>query len=274
MHRIVKIASVTALALSLSTVAWAQDDMTGLSNITGPNDIPGPNNIPGLSNIPGLGGLLGSGGGQGQIVHDPLNYVEIGLMLKELIQSYEVLKEQYQELQYTVASLQHLNPQSLETAAGLLNNGMRLPGSAPAQMPGYNYGSTLSGYGQQFYNQNHVYAPEGDDWTAQEMQRRQYATANLQGEAQAGLERATERLASLTELENSILAQPDVQAVSAMNARINAEHMYLANEQANLQRLTLLQETQARVDQQRAEQHGRQEADQWDAAVAGQAWGN
>src|SRR5690348_14095895 len=159
-------------------------------------------------------------------------------------------------------------------AADLLNNGMWLPGLAPAQMPCYKYGSILSGYGQQFYNQNHVYTPEGDDWTAQEMQRRQYATANLQGETQAGLQRAADRLASLTELENSIPAQPDVQAVSAINARINSEHMYLANEQANMQRLALLQETQARVDQQRAEQHGRQEADQWDAAVAGQAWGN
>lgn len=235
MRRIARIASASALVVSLSsTDGWAQ----------------------------------------GQIVHDPVNYVELALTLKELIQSYEVLKQSYQELQYTVASLQHLNPQSLETGAELLTNGMQLPGSAAVAMPGLNYGSNLSGYGQQFYNQNHYYTPDGNDWTAQEMQRRQYATANLQGEAQAGLERATERLASLQQLEGAIPEQPDVQAVSAMNARINSEHMYLANEQANMQRLALLERTQERVDQQRAEQHGRKEAEDWAAAVAGQAWGN
>lgn len=208
------------------------------------------------------------------VVHDPVNFTELVAELKQLRDEYLILKDSYQQLQYTTESLQHLNPQSLETAPGLLSNAMRLPGSAAAEMPGLNFGANLSGYGQQFYTQNHVYTPEGDDWTAQEMRRRQYATANLQGEAQAGMERADERVASLAELENSIPAQPDVQAVSAVNARINAEHLYLANETANMQRLQLMEQTQARVDQQRDEQHGRQEAEEWAAATNAQAWGN
>ena len=190
------------------------------------------------------------------------------------IQQAEQMREQYQQLLLTVESLQHLNPQSLQTAAGLLNNATRLPGSAPGVMPEYSFGSTLSGPGQQFYDQNHYYTPQGNDWTAQEMQRRQYATANLQGEAQTGLTTIQGRLASLTELENSIPTQPDIQATAAFNARINAEKMYLTNETNHIQNLQLLQQTQARVDQQRAEQHGRKEAEDWAAAVAGQAWGN
>ena len=190
------------------------------------------------------------------------------------VQQAEQMKEQYQQLLYTVESLQHLNPGSLSVAEGLLNNATRLPGSVPEVVPGYNFGSTLSGPGQQFYDQNHYYTPQGNDWTAQEMQRRQYATANLQGEAQTGLTTIQARLASLTELENSIPAQPDIQATAAFNARINAEKMYLVNETNHIQNLQLLQQTQARVDQQRAEQHGRKEAEEWAAAVAGQAWGN
>ena len=196
------------------------------------------------------------------------------LVAANWVSQLEQMREHYQQLIYTVESLKHPNPGSLDVAQGLLNNATRLPGSAAAEMPGMNYGSNLSGAGQQFYDQNHYYTPEGNDWTAQEMQRRQYATANLQGETQTGLTTIQGRLASLTELENSIPAQPDIQATAAFNARINAEKMYLVNETNHVQNLQLLQQTQAHVDQQRAEQHGRKEADEWAAAVAGQAWGN
>jgi hypothetical protein len=200
--------------------------------------------------------------------------INYALVLANWVSQLEQMRQHYQQLIYTVESLKHPNPGSLDVAQGLLNNATRLPGSAAAEMPGMNYGSNLSGAGQQFYDQNHYYTPQGNDWTAQEMQRRQYATANLQGEAQTGITTIQARLASLTELENSIPAQPDIQATAAFNARINAEKMYLANETNHVQNLQLLQQTQTRVDQQRAEQHGRKEAEDWAAAVAGQAWGN
>lgn len=195
-------------------------------------------------------------------------------VLAQWTQQIQAMRLQYEQLVMTYQSISHHTPGSLQTAAGLLNNATRLPGSAAADMPGLNYGQALSGAGQPFYDQNHYYTPQGNDWTAQEMQRRQYATANLQGEAQTGLTTIQGRLASLTELETSIPTQPDIQATAAFNARINAEKMYLANETNHVQNLQLLQQTQARVDQQRAEQHGRKEAEDWAAAVAGQAWGN
>jgi len=211
---------------------------------------------------------------QGVVVHDPLNFTQLLAQLKQMQDSYTVLRNSYQELQQTVSSLQHLNPQIMNPGQALMNDAMRLPGSASTAMPGLNFGANLSGTGQPFYNQNQYYAPQGNDFAAQEMQRRQVATANLQGEAQTGMNRIAQRLASLTQLENCIQQQPDVTAVAAVSARINAEHLYLANEGNNIQNLQLLQQTQTHVDQQRAEQHGRQQAEQWDAAVAGQAWGN
>ena len=200
--------------------------------------------------------------------------INYALVLANWLSQLEQMRQHYQQLIYTVESLKHPNPESLDVAQGLLNNATRLPGSAAAIMPGMNYGSNLSSAGQPFYDQNHYYTPQGNDWTAQEIQRREYATANLQGEAQTGLTTIQARLASLTELENSIPTQPDIQATAAFNARINAEKMYLVNETNHVQNLQLLQRTQARVDQQRAEQHGRKEAEDWAAAVAGQAWGN
>src|ERR1043166_2069317 len=44
-----------------------------------------------------LSAILGiSFGGGGDIVHDPINYGELALMLTELIKTYEQLKEQYE----------------------------------------------------------------------------------------------------------------------------------------------------------------------------------
>ncbi len=208
------------------------------------------------------------------IVHDPLNFIELGLQLEQLIQSYEVLRNSYTQLEYTVASLQHLNANALLTAQGLLSNAARLPGSTANALPSLAFGSNLSGYGQQFYNQNHVYTPDGNDFAAQEMKRREYATANLQGEAQTGAAMTNERIASLNELQASIASQPDVTAVSAISARIASERVFLANEQARNQHLQMLLATQQAVSQQRAEQHSRQQLDEWDTAASAQAWGN
>jgi len=218
--------------------------------------------------------LCGQAQAQGVIVHDPLNMAQLLAQLKQLEDMYTVARNSYQQLQQTVASVQHLNPQIMNPGQALMNDAMRLPGSASTLMPGLNLGTSQSAAAQPFYNQNQYYAPQGNDFAAAEMQRRQVATANLQGEAQTGMTRIAQRLASLTQLENCIQQQPDVTAVAAIAARINAEHLYLANEGNNIQHLQLLQATQAHVDQQRAEQHGREQADQWDQAVSAQAWGN
>jgi hypothetical protein len=198
-----------------------------------------------------------------------LNYAAV---IAKWVQQAEQMREQYQQLVWTYESLHHMNPQSLTTAAGLLTN--RLPGSGAAEMPALAYGSNLSGHGQQFYNQSHYYTPEGHDWNAEEMQRREYATANLQGEAQAGMTRIAERVASLNELQASIPEQPDVQATDAINASFSSEQAFLANESNHINNLRTLQASQQAVDIQRSEQHSRQQIDEWGKTVAAQAWGN
>jgi hypothetical protein len=191
--------------------------------------------------------------------------------LAQLQQEYRVLMNSYMQLQSTVASLQHLSPNIMGIAPGLQAGQMRLPGSDASALPGMNFGSNLSGAGQQFYNQNHVYTPQGNDFAATELQPRQIATANLQGEAATGMQQIAARIASLAQLESSIQTQPDVTAAAAITARINAEHLYLTNESNNVSHLQLLMATQDHVDQQRAEQHDRQQLEQWGQAAATQA---
>jgi len=96
----------------------------------------------------------------------------------------------------------------------MLDQQMQSPGSAPGNILGLAYGSQLSAGAARFLDQNRHYNPQGDDFAALEMRRQAQASANLQAEAQAGMDRAQERIASINELQQSIDGQPDVQAVS------------------------------------------------------------
>ena len=188
---------------------------------------------------------------------------EIGQMR----QQYQMLEQQYEGILQTVNILRHPN-QVLGIARGMMQQQIRSPGSTPGNIPGLAFGSQLSGTARRFMDQNRYYMPQGDDFAALEMQRREQATANLQAEVQTGLERAEERLTYLTELQDSIPAQPDVTALAALEARISTEKTFLANEGNNMARLQLIQQTQLRVDANRAEQAGRKDADEWHARAS------
>ena len=194
--------------------------------------------------------------------------IEAGKSLGQMVQQYQVMQQQYQQLVSTYNTLSHPN-QVLGIAQGLAQQQLRSPGSAGSSIPGLSYGSQLSSAANNFLNRNRYSTTQGDDFNAKEMLRREQSTANIQAEAQEGLNRSDERLNYLNQLQGSIQDQPDVTAVAAVEARIQSEHLYLQNEGNNVARLSLLQQTMARVDQQRAEQAGRREAEEWrDRAAA------
>jgi hypothetical protein len=184
-----------------------------------------------------------------------INYAAV---LAKWAQQFQQMEQQYQQLVMTYDSLHHLNPQSMEVAAGLLSNAQHLPGTAAAELPGLAYGADLSAAGTAFFNQSHYYTPQGNDWHALEMKRQEISTANLQGEAQTSLAAIEHRLAGLNALQASIPEQPDVQATAAINARLSSEQAFLANEQSHLASVQALQASQTQVNQQRAAQHGRE----------------
>lgn len=180
----------------------------------------------------------------------------------EVAKQIGVLRDQYRQLQATYETLSHPN-RVLGIARGMLEEQVRNPGSAPSALPGLGFGSQGSAGAGRFLDQNRYYAPQGDDFGAQEMRRRAQVTANLQAEIQAGMERSGERIAHLDELQRSIEDQPDVTAVAAVEARIGSEQLFLQNEANNVARLQLVQQTAGRVDQERAEQAGRRDAEEW-----------
>lgn len=197
--------------------------------------------------------------------------IEAAKSLAQLAQQYEMMKSQYGQLVSTYNTLSHPN-QVLSTAQGLLQQQIHSPGSAGSSIPNLAFGSQLSSTANNYLNRNRYSAPQGDDFNAKEMIRREQATANIQAEAQEGLNRSDERINYLNQLQASIQEQPDVTAVAAVEARIQSEHLFLANEGNNVARLSLIQQTGVQVDQQRAEQAGRREADDWHTRAAAQAF--
>lgn len=210
--------------------------------------------------------------GAGDIVFDPTNLAEqtrhILQDLNQFKQAYSMMQQQYDGIMSTVNALSHPN-RVMGMARGMLDQQMRNPGSMPSNIPGLAFGSQLSAGAARFLDQNRVYNPQGDDWQAQEMRRQAQVSANLQAEVQAGMDRSQERIEGINELEANIDPQPDVQAVAALQARVATEHLYLQNEQNNVARLQLLSQVSARVDAQRAEQKGRQDAEDWAARTRG-----
>jgi hypothetical protein len=198
---------------------------------------------------------------------------QAGNALREMQQQYQMMQQQYGQLVSTYNVLSHPN-QVLDIAKGMAQQQLRSPGSSGSSIPGLSYGSSLSSAAGNFMSRNRYSEPQGDDFSAQEMRRREQSTANIQAEAQEGLNRSDERINYLNQLQGSIQDQPDVTAVAAVEARIQSEHLYLQNEGNNVARLALMERTMARVDQQRAEQAGRREAEDWYAHAAAQAWGS
>ncbi len=198
---------------------------------------------------------------------------EAGKSLAQLVQQYQVMRSQYDQLVSTYNVLSHPN-QALGIATGLAQQQLRSPGSVGSSIPGLSYGSSLSSAASNFLNRNRYSTTQATDFNAQEMIRREQSTANIQAEAQEGLNRSDERINYLNQLQQSIQEQPDVTAVAAVEARIQSEHLYLQNEGNNVARLSLIQQTMTRVDQQRAEQAGRREAEDWHDRAAAQAFGD
>lgn len=198
---------------------------------------------------------------------------EAGKSLAQLVQQYQVMRSQYDQLVSTYNVLSHPN-QVLGIATGMAQQQLRSPGSVGSSIPGLSYGSSLSSAASNFLTRNRYSTTQATDFNAQEMIRREQSTANIQAEAQEGLNRSDERINYLNQLQQSIQEQPDVTAVSAVEARIQSEHLYLQNEGNNVARLSLIQQTMTRVDQQRAEQAGRREAEDWHDRAAAQAFGD
>jgi type IV secretion system protein VirB5 len=118
----------------------------------------------------------------------------------------------------------------------------------------------LSGTGSVYGTANSLlalgrYTDVGTDspW-AQEMQRRELATANFRAIGQAGLEASQQSVLNLSSLLDRITGSQDVTEVSAVNGALAVEQQNIEHHKAQIAQVQLMLAAEERVDRQRAEQ--------------------
>ncbi|MDN3562997.1 type IV secretion system protein [Paeniroseomonas aquatica] len=172
--------------------------------------------------------------------------VEAGKALQQAIQQYRMLESTYNTLAHATdvgsvaialgGATRTFMPESRELA-GLLSGAGSLYGAAS--------GLLTSGR----------YADVGRIGAfAQEMQRRELATANFRAIGQAGLESAQGSILGLTSLLDRITGSRDVTEVSAVNGALAVEQQNIEHHKAQIAQVQLMLATEDRVERQRAEQ--------------------
>lgn len=194
------------------------------------------------------------------IVHDPGS---VASRAAEAVRALQQAMQQYQVMQATLNGLVHTNSVS-GLATNALNLASRAPGSISSAMSGLTFGTGQSAGSQQYLNQNRYYTPQGSDFEAQEMQRRAQATANFQAEAQAEMDAVEQRRAGLEQLLPTIDTAPDAQTSLAIQNRVAEEQGFISNERLRISALQVQLAQADRVDQQRAQEAGRQAAEDWE----------
>ena len=118
-------------------------------------------------------------------------------------------------------------------------------------------GSAAQGY----LNENRIYAPTGQDFNAQEMQRNANSVAGAQAMASELYQSAANRVTALQGIERQLANAPDTKAVADIQARIAAEQAYIQAQQVQAQSLAMWQASQERNQQQRGDEERRRQID-------------
>lgn len=179
--------------------------------------------------------------------------------IKQVAQEIDFLKSQLTQLQNVYGSVAHLPDEMLAQLGQQLNvSQFRNPlptanGAIGSLMNGTGMGS-LAGLGQQYLNQNRIYAPQGADYNAASMASNANSIAGVQSMADQLYQSAAAHNNALQGLESQLAAAPDEKAVADISARVQLEQTYIASQQVQAQAISTWQQAQVRnTDQQRRE---------------------
>lgn len=202
------------------------------------------------------------------LVYDPAIFLQAIEQVTQLTQQLAVLRQQYQQLQKTYAAIAH-SPLADLNALGQQLNVNQFRNALPSQSnvlgavmngsglgPG-NLGSAAQGY----LNENRIYAPTGQDFNAQEMQRNANSVAGAQAMASELYQSAANHVTALQGIERQLANAPDTKAVADIQARIAAEQAYIQAQQVQAQSLAMWQASQERNQQQRGDEERRRQID-------------
>ncbi len=184
--------------------------------------------------------------------------------IQNLVTEINWLRQQYAELQSVYSTLAHPTG-VLGMAPGLFAQQNPLPslGSITGIISGTGGGSALSGLINQIEQQNQAYHPDGNDWTAQWINRSASSNAGVQALAETMLQSLQQRTAGLDVLETKLGNAQDVTEVDAISARLQTEQNFVTTQQTEASLLQTLAMTQAQAEQQQVEQRQRQDDDQF-----------
>ncbi len=187
---------------------------------------------------------------QGVPVYDNASNVA---RIAEAARALQQALAQYRMLEATYNSLAHAT--DVGGVAAALGGATRTFMPEAGQVAGL-----LSGSGSVYGAANGLlalgrYADVGTEspW-AQEMQRRELATANFRAIGQAGLEASQRSVLSLSSLLDRITGSQDVTEVSAVNGALAVEQQNIEHHKAQIAQVQMMLATEERVERQRAEQ--------------------
>jgi type IV secretion system protein VirB5 len=202
--------------------------------------------------------LIGSGS-----AHADLPVIDM-TAIQNLITQINWLKQQYTELMSVYNTLAHPTG-VLGMAPELfgLQNPLPSLGSITGIISGTDGTSALSGIINQIEQQNQAYRPDGDDWTAQWINRSAGSNAGVQALAETMLQSLQQRISGLDDLETQLGNAQDVTEVDAIGARLQTEQNFVSTQQTEASLLQTLAMTQAQAEQQQVEQRQRQDDDQF-----------
>ena len=198
-----------------------------------------------------------------------LNNSELVSQVKQATQAVAELQQQYQQLLQVENTLAH--PTSVMGVVTGLESELDvhpLPSGLESVL-GMANGSNLNVAGlgslaNRFLNQNNTYLPPSagsGDFNATWLSSRANSTAGLQAMVARLMHSSQDRLDRLPALQAEIDAQPDVQAMSAINARLASEQVVVGAQAAQVAQIQALANLQAQADAQQSEQRDRQNAD-------------
>lgn len=178
------------------------------------------------------------------------------------------LRQQYAQLQQTYAAIAHLPQSELNKLGQQLNvQQFRNPLGATsvdigAIMRGQGLGSGSLGTAAQGYlNQNRVYAPGGQDFRAQQMNRSANSIAGTQAMASQLYQSAQTHLTALQGLEGQLSGARDSKEVADIQARIGMEQAAFQAQSVQAQSLAMWQQAQERSENQQRDELRRQQID-------------
>ena len=200
------------------------------------------------------------------VVIDPKAIAEEKAQGEQLAHQLETLKNQYQEMQQTANAVSHLPQDALNQLGQQLNvPELRNPlaSSAPdisSIMNGSGLGSGQLGTAAQGYlDQNRVYAPAGEDFQAQQMNRNANSIAGAQAMASELYQSAATHIQTLQSLEGQLAAAPDTKAIADIQARLAMEQATFQAQQVQAQSLSMWQDAQERNQDEQHDELRRRE---------------